>query len=54
MKTNLHVSVMDTAVVTSDGDIMTEPSRTDHPSYIDYQKAKTAFLTGRKIPTDPK
>jgi hypothetical protein len=54
MKTNLHTSVIDTAVVTDDGSIMTEPSRADHPSFTDYQKAKTAFLTGRKVPNDPK
>lgn len=49
MKTNVHENRLDTAVAAEDGSIVVEPRREEHPSLLDYERAKDAFQAGRPI-----
>jgi hypothetical protein len=53
MKTNFYVNTLDDAVITTDGAVMVEPRRQDFASLADYQEARAAFETGRRIKTKP-
>jgi hypothetical protein len=49
LKTNVHENRLDSAVVQTDGAVAVMPRSEDYPSLFDYEKARTAFLEGRRI-----
>lgn len=49
IKTNLHESRLDDAVIAEDGSIMLEPDRKQTKGFVDYERAKAKYQGGRKI-----
>lgn len=49
IKTNVHESRLDDAVVTEDGTVMLEPDRASYPGFIDYEHAKQKFKSGQRL-----
>lgn len=49
IKTNVHESRLDGAVLTEDGSVMLEPERASHPGFVDYERAKQKFKSGQPL-----
>ena len=52
IKTNVHESRLDEAVITEDGTVMIEPDRKQLKGFVDYERAKAKFKSGTRIKPD--
>ena len=49
IKTNLHESNLDDAVIAEDGTVMLQPDRKNIRSFVEFERTKVKYQSGRKI-----